>query len=71
MIVNHDQAESIVKSNRELFWDGWTIVSWYRNPEGYSSKYGMFRKGSWGIARRFPMKSDGTWEIQNKYVKNT
>ena len=68
-ILDYDQADNVVETNRSLYWDGWDIVSWVRNPNGATNIRGMFRDGSWGIAKYFRMNSNGEWAVPDKYVR--
>lgn len=68
-ILSYADADNWVDQSRfDAFWDGWNIVIWKPNPNGATNKKGMFRKGRWGIADRYSVKSDGTWRIPTKYA---
>ncbi len=66
--VDYETAHKIVEKNYSLHWNGWTIVEWKKNPDAFFNKNGMFRNGSWGAVRQFPVDSDGTWKVPVKYV---
>lgn len=66
--VDYETAHSIVSKNHRLTWNGWNIVEWSKNPDGYYKKTGMFREGDWYITKTFPLESDGTWKVPSKYV---
>jgi hypothetical protein len=67
--VDYDTAHKIVNKNKNMFWDGWTIVEWRRDPDGYFSKNGMFRNGQWGkVVRNISVSNDGTWKVPVKYA---
>lgn len=65
--VDYDAAHAIVDSNKNLFWDGWTIVDWKPLKDGFYKKNGMFRNGMWGVARKYYPGSNG-WKVPSKYV---
>lgn len=67
-VLDYDQAHDLVRGSRNLYWDGWDIVSWRRNHNGATNQRGLFRKGTWGIATRFPLNDDGTWRVPDKYA---
>jgi hypothetical protein len=67
-VLDYEQAHNVVEANRSLYWDGWDIVSWVRNPNGATNIKGKFRNGKWGISRRYSLNSDGTWKVPNKYA---
>ena len=71
--LNYRNAHDFVnKHKREgFYWDGFTIVKWFPSHKGYTSVHGLFKNNKWGIAHRYNMKSNGTWSIPEKYVKNT
>ena len=68
--LNYDKANQFVEKNKHLgfFWDGWTIVKWTNNDNGFMQKNGMFRNGSWGHAMNIPMTEQGTWNVLERYV---
>jgi hypothetical protein len=67
--VDYDMAHKIVDSRPNLYWDGWTIVEWRRDSEGFFNKNGSFRNGQWGrTMRRMDVSSSGTWKVPAKYV---
>ena len=66
--LDYDEAHNVVETNGSLHWDGWTIVSWVRNPNGATNLRGEFRDG-WGIAKRFTLRPDGTWLVPDKYAR--
>lgn len=57
-----EQMEEIVSNNKNLFWDGWTVVNRYRSDKAKTSKDGVYFRGNWYIAKRFEPKHDG-WHI--------
>lgn len=65
--IDYNAAHSIVESNSNLFWDGWTIVDWKPSRDGIYKKNGMFYNGKWGVARRYTPGSNG-WKVPVKYV---
>lgn len=66
--VDYNTAHKIVDSNKNLSWNGWTIIEWKKNPDGYWNKFGSFRNGSWGVERKMPVQDNGTWRVPVKYV---
>ena len=68
MIVQSlDQMEKIVSKNKELFWDGWTVVSIYKSDKAKTSKNGLYIKNNWYMSKRFEPKRDG-WDIPERFV---
>lgn len=69
MIVKSlEQMEQIVNNNRNLTWDGWTVVNKFPSDRGSTSKDGVRDKGSWYIVRRYEPNENG-WDIPNKLVR--
>jgi hypothetical protein len=64
-----DEMEKIVSSNKELFWDGWTVVKRYPSDKAKTLNQGVLIKGVWHIEQRFEPTSQG-WEIPNKFGSN-
>lgn len=63
-----EQMESIVSANKNLFWDGWTVIENYFSEKGRTSKQGAFVNGKWSIQKRYVPTTDG-WEIPNKFMR--
>jgi hypothetical protein len=68
--LNYDKAHNFVTKNQNLgfYWDGYNIVKWTENANGFTQKNGMFRNGKWGHSMRIPMSDNGTWAVLKKYV---
>lgn len=68
--LNYDNAHKFVEKNKRLgfFWDGWNIVKWTENENGFTQKNGMFRNNTWGHSMQIPMSSTGTWAVLKRYV---
>ena len=65
--LNHDEAHEYVStmSHRGFYWDGWDIVRWVPNHNGYSSKNGMFKNDRWGVTFRSKVSPSGTWRVKD------
>jgi hypothetical protein len=50
-------------------WDNYDLVIWKQNSNGYTSKFGMFHKDSWGIADKISVNKNGIWKLPRHYVK--
>lgn len=65
--LNYDQAhnyvDTFVSKGKDVFWDGWDILIFKKNPSGYMVKNGMFRNGQWGTVRRVKTTERGTWRL--------
>lgn len=68
--LNYQDAHDFVSKNkyRGFYWDGWTIVKWTKNPNGYSQTNGSFKNNEWGYEVRIPVSNKGTWKVLTKYV---
>lgn len=65
--VDYDQAHVLVDKFPNLFWDGWDIVEWRSNKDGFYKKNGMYRNGRWGTALRY-IPGDKGWKVPKRYV---
>jgi hypothetical protein len=63
-----EQMETIVSKNKDLSWDGWTVVHTYKSEKGSTSNRGRFIGGKWNIQTLFIPNNTG-WEIPDKYVR--
>lgn len=66
LVTNIEEAEQIVRRNKDLRWDGWNIVSWYKDPKGFFNKNGKFINNQWGIQYTYELSNKG-WNLPNKY----
>jgi hypothetical protein len=57
--------ESIVKNNKMLSWDGWTVVNLEKNDKAKTSKGGRLIGSSWYFEKRYEPTSDG-WNIPDR-----
>lgn len=60
--------ESIVSKRRDLEWNGWDVVQFFKDEDAYTSKRGQFRDGQWLNTRRIVPNRDG-WKIPATWVK--
>ena len=68
--LDYETAHKFVEKNKDknIFWDGYTIVQWFPSNNGYVQPNGMFRNGKWGYSNRYNLTPQGTWEISDKYA---
>lgn len=68
IITSLEKMEEIVKQNRELSWDGWTVVQSYPNKLAWRYPNGARIRGRWFAQKRFEPNENG-WNIPKKYVR--
>lgn len=66
-ITSLDKMEEIVNSNKDLYWDGWTVVNRYRSKKASTSKNGVYSNQTWFIDKRFEPNRNG-WDIPERFV---
>lgn len=66
-IKSLSQMEDIVKNNKNLSWDGWTVVSAYKTEKARTSKFGALIKNKWCMIKRFEPNRDG-WDIPESFL---
>lgn len=62
------QMEEIVSKNKELVWEGWTVIHSYQSDKARTSKFGRRVDGVWHLQRRFEPKKNG-WDIPRRFIK--
>jgi hypothetical protein len=67
LIKSLEQMEQIVKNNRALSWDGWTVLETRPKENGIMSSEGVYTNGRWVVQKRYESTSEG-WEIPKKFV---
>jgi len=72
VVVNVDGVEQFVteqtRKGNDVSWDGWTLLFFKANPNGFNDKNGAYRNGRWGVQARVDVDTDGLWKIPVKYV---
>lgn len=69
LIKQLEKMESIVSNNKNLTWDGWTVVSLKPVDNGLLSKDGIQINGKWYLQKRFEPTNEG-WDVPDKLVDN-
>jgi hypothetical protein len=67
IIKSLEQMEQIVKKNKSLIWDGWTVVSLQPTNNGVMSKDGVKINNRWYLQKRYDANVDG-WNIPDNLV---
>lgn len=62
-----ETMEAIVEKNKQLSWDGWTVVETFPSEKAYYSKFGVYKNNKWQMRKEFIPSIQG-WEIPDKYV---
>jgi hypothetical protein len=72
VLIDHTSADEFVSTQRskgiDVSWDGWTMVFWKSNPNGFNDKNGAFKKGRWGVQARVEVDTNGDYRIPVKYL---
>lgn len=71
IILDYDNAHKFVEKNKDkgFFWDNYTIVKFSPHSAAYMDKNGSYKNNKWGFSNRYEVKSNGTWELSEKYAK--
>jgi hypothetical protein len=69
VIKTIDEMEKFVASDKNLFWDGWTVVKIYKSDKARTSKDGVRISGQWFMQERFEPGPEG-WTIPEKMLLN-
>jgi hypothetical protein len=69
-ISSLEAMEKVVSNNKQLSWDGWSVVHRYPNLTAWRHPDGVFIKeqGRWFTQKRYEPTSKG-WDIPNKLVR--
>jgi hypothetical protein len=65
--LSYKEAHEFVSKNSQkgYYWDGYSIVRWVPNANGFSMKNGMFKNNQWGISFISPVTTNGTWKVKS------
>jgi hypothetical protein len=58
-----DAAERFTAGHPDAFWDGWTLVLFKTDRRGEHNKRGMYRNGTWGVAKRVEPDETGRYRF--------
>lgn len=68
LISSLEKMESIVNANKDLRWDGWTVVNSYKSEKARTSKLGAFVSGEWHMQHRYEVSERG-WDIPKRFME--
>jgi hypothetical protein len=68
LINSLEKMEEIVENNKDLSWDGWTVIENKTKENGAMSKDGAYVGGKWIVQKRYDATTSG-WEIPNKFMR--
>jgi hypothetical protein len=69
LIRSLETMEEIVKSNKSLVWDGWTVVS-LKPAVGKTNSSNVVKiRNRWYIQQRFEVSENG-WNIPDKLLES-
>lgn len=66
-ITDIEKAETIVKNNDSLIWNGWDIVQLKENSQAFMKRNAMFRNGKWYSTKTFALSETG-WELPSAMI---
>lgn len=65
------QAERLEAKNKNMFWDGWTLVVVNERKDGYQDKNGIFFNGKWSVQHRIRLNKKGQFNVPRRYLRNS
>jgi hypothetical protein len=67
-VTSLEKMEAIVAKNKNLSWNGWTVLESLPNATAWTKPNGAFINGSWHIQNRFEPTERG-WDIPGRFVR--
>ena len=67
-VTSLEKMEAIVKKNRFLSWDGWTVVNSFPSEKARTAVNGAYVNGTWHLQNRYEPTETG-WNIPDKLVR--
>lgn len=67
-----DQAESLTQNKTKgfrAFWEGWDLIIWRENGEGFIRPSGMFHDDKWGTHFRIRPNVRGAYRVLARYAE--
>ena len=68
VVDNLELMEQIVESNKNLEWDGWTVVEYHQRPTSFYDANAVYRNGRWYKVSRYSVLGNG-WTIPDRLFK--
>lgn len=65
------QAERLETKNKNMFWDGWTLVVVNERKDGYQDRNGIFFNGKWSVQHRIRLTKKGQFNVPRRYLRNS
>ena len=65
-ILDYNAAHTFVETTPNTFWENYDIVVFKPTPSCLFRKDARFIDGKWGIAKRYPVGSDGNWRVGSR-----
>jgi hypothetical protein len=67
MGITLEQAEKIVETHDNLFWDGWDLVVVNPKINGYAKVSGIFHQGQWCVRKVIKINANGLYGLPQRY----
>lgn len=67
MEVTLEQAEKLVETHDNLFWDGWNLVVVNPSINGYTAISGILFNGKWCVRKVVKPNANGRYDIPQRY----
>jgi hypothetical protein len=64
-----NEMENIVKNNKYLSWDGWSVINLIESEKGRTSAKGRFLNGKWYLCSKYEPSLTG-WDIPDKFINS-
>lgn len=58
-----NKVEQLKQQGHDVYWEGYTVVSFRPNPSAMYNQHGVYRNGSFGYEKRFEVTPEGTWQL--------
>lgn len=68
LVKDLNEMEKIVSANKNLYWDGWTVINFFTSDSARTNKNGAIINGKWCITKRIEPTRDG-WNISDRLLK--
>lgn len=70
MRISYANADRVVdRASTDVFWEGWNIVIFDDNQDGYMRRTGMYRKNTWGVRYVISPDDNGMWNVPKRYER--
>lgn len=69
MQMTLDQVERLVKKNKYMSWNQWTLEIFKPDRNAFMRSNGAIRDGEWGLVQKVELNAEGMYDVPQRYAR--